>query len=341
MRRAQCIRLLGVAAVVWSCTSVAEREAESEAEDAVRGDAGLVDGGAANGSDTYDAQDQAGECADAFGVVCDVKSPSRLVALKSGTWAVSKHSGPVGATLTVDLSAKQAVLRYPVQGKEVVVTLELGEYDTTRDAGPRWDGGSEYRWGSYGCPGALGCHCATAAECDAGFCLTAGASGVCSMPCAATPDCPPGTACTGDYPGIDKKVCSPRQLCDPCTADDQCQAFGYAAGRCVKYGDVGSFCATACIFASDCPGDYVCSAAESVAGAQVFRCIKTDKGGAPFGQCPCSPHANQAKRTTACTTHKTIDGKLHKCQGVRGCGAGQLTDCALPGAGTATCAPTP
>ncbi len=180
-----------------------------------------------------------------------------------------------------------------------------GDADGGGKIGPK-DGGAPV-----GCeqPGALGCPCASAADCASGLCVPSLGGSVCAAPCGS---CPAGFVCAevpgtgGGFACVDPAV----TLCEPCSADEQCPG-----GLCVEYGpDLGSFCGVWCGGDDDCPEGYGCE--EVRPGSH--QCV------AAAGDCACSTYAAQAGAWTPCE-RQGADGT---CTGQRVClEAGPLPPC--------------
>jgi cysteine-rich repeat protein len=100
---------------------------------------------------------------------------------------------------------------------------------------------------------------------------------------------------------------------------------------CVRYGNAGNFCGSACSADSDCPMGYGCKDAVSVEGGQSKQCVQLGEDGAP-GQCSCSAMASKKKLQTVCAVEAVSgDGSLAgTCKGIRQCGASGLSPCTAP-----------
>ncbi len=155
--------------------------------------------------------------------------------------------------------------------------------------------------------------CASDAACESGLCLEGPEGKVCSRTCQAS--CPAGYACVAPDGGGDS-VCVSRHLdlCRPCQADAECASDGASPlARCVaRAHGAGSFCGLDCQADGDCPGGYVCEAADG----------ETKQCQPEAGVCACSPRAVAAAAETGCG--------LGACAGMRWCGDDGLTECDGP-----------
>lgn len=165
------------------------------------------------------------------------------------------------------------------------------------------------------CPGGTGCTCATAGDCNSGFCVETAAGLRCAPLC--TSDCAPGFVCRSAV-GEPINYCAPLGVrdCAPCTSNAGCNGAGAVPAACVSAGDAGSFCATVCQIASDCPAGTTCGV---VAGLSGKVCLPD--GG--LSACTCSEWAKAAGATTICSIQQ---GSL-ACPGSRGCSAAGLSAC--------------
>jgi len=110
--------------------------------------------------------------------------------------------------------------------------------------------------------------------------------------------------------GESKNLCIPKpwELCRPCVSDADC---GGADDKCVRLGDVESFCGLACEEQSDCPSGFTCLEV-NIAGftAVAKQCVPSSM------QCPClAMHAGSA---TTCD----ITNQWGTCTGKKTCKAG-------------------
>jgi len=170
-------------------------------------------------------------------------------------------------------------------------------------------------------PGTYGAACASADDCDSGFCIETPEGKVCTTQCSGC--CPTGFACL-DSGGRDPvSLCIPKMLhlCRPCLADNECVSTSNS-GLCVSYGDAGRYCGGECSAPSDCPSGYDCQESDGVQG-KGKQCVRTDL------QCTCSSKAIQQGAMTTCAVTTTAGS----CAGTRKCLATGLTAC---DAGTAT-----
>ena len=163
--------------------------------------------------------------------------------------------------------------------------------------------------------GCFGSTCTADSECEANVCTAHMGDFLCTMEC--TDECPPGWSCRTPE-GSDQKVCVSNvpQICQPCLADDECGALD-VSGRCVDYGDEGSFCSVQCSLDSDCPQDYICDAMPGDTDDSSKYCINLS------GTCSCSISAmNDAKETTC-----AISNEFGRCEGTRACTNSGLSEC--------------
>ncbi len=163
--------------------------------------------------------------------------------------------------------------------------------------------------------------CASAEDCDSGYCVDGFDGPVCSETCIG--ECPDGWSCrsvTNSYPDL-VFVCVPEvvRLCQPCQSDLQC-----AGGLCVgAVGDTPGYCTTTCSESTPCP--------------ESFECLTADGAGAST----CAP----ASGTCSCT--KATAGRLEpcvatnqwgSCVGLREClGADGFGPCDAPTASEEIC----
>ena len=176
------------------------------------------------------------------------------------------------------------------------------------------------------CPGGFGCECKTNGDCDSGWCLDTPAGMVCGKLCDSV--CPDGFTCQqmGGVGGDVQSVCVPKWgwRCEPCTASSQCAAPGQVGAQCVRYGDAGSFCGTACSQDADCGSGFGCQSVQSAEGTTALQCVRTG-----LAACDCSVRATKLSLATSCANGA--------CQGKRSCGAGGLSACDAPTAVTEVC----
>ncbi len=155
-----------------------------------------------------------------------------------------------------------------------------------------------------------GCACAEHSDCFDGLCLPTSDGFECAETC--IEECPQGAKCTLiSLPGADPKFACVEQtafLCMPCDEDADCHPPGpTAAGKCLEYGDEGSFCAIACADGA-CPAGYSCG---------------DDGWCAADAPCTCSVLGIDLKASTACQVVNEHGG----CQGERVCSAAGLSAC--------------
>jgi len=193
-----------------------------------------------------------------------------------------------------------------------------GTGDATPDGDVTTDGGGG---------GALGTPCTDGAECDSGLCADHAGGQVCAAACTADP-CGDGFRCLVPEGG-GTPLCLPvaASLCAPCITDADCtgNGGGIAGDRCFTTGGGGgSFCASACANADECPTGYTCNSVDPGDGA-VNLCVPTS------GQCDCSDWAVDNPVATPC---ETFGG----CEGTRTCTeAGTPSTCVPANGGFETC----
>ena len=199
--------------------------------------------------------------------------------------------------------------------------------------GPEADGGLGAEAAATNCEfpavpqaGEAGAACSVATDCNSGLCVEAPKGKVCSFACIDC--CPSGFVCQQQGQGGLSLVCMAAglALCRPCHADAECKKNGNGA-LCVRYGDNGSFCGSACGDGSDCAPGYACKASEGVSGAAGKQCVLAS------GECPCSDEAIAAAASTTCH----VSNAFGSCSGVRSCGAGGLSPCPAASPAEETC----
>ncbi len=156
---------------------------------------------------------------------------------------------------------------------------------------------------------AVGAACTTAAACASKLCAWDRNGQVCAAPCVAG-KCDAGWICGASDPSDTKsaQACVGKHLnlCRPCETVADC---GLGGGACRKSADgAGSFCATACAVAADCPKGFTCADKQ---------CVPT------AGECLCSAWAIHVKAATQCLV-KNSEGA---CPGTRACGENGLPAC--------------
>ncbi len=181
------------------------------------------------------------------------------------------------------------------------------------------------------CPGAPGCTCKEAKDCDGGFCIVTAKGQVCAKKCSST-ECGTDEKCVQAGTTDVVNICVPKAalLCNPCSTNAQCQNQASPDARCVDSGNNGAFCGTGCAADADCVPGYACSDVKDVAGAATKQCVPK-----AAAACACSPYAVAQQLSTKCFV-PTGDGK---CEGKRSCLAdgapgapagGGLTACLAP-----------
>ncbi len=178
------------------------------------------------------------------------------------------------------------------------------------------------------CPGGGGCVCTTNLDCDGGFCLQTLQGKRCAVSCVDT--CPAGESCLSTG-GTDVQFwCVPSWglFCRPCQADADCAVPGVAGAACVRYGDAGGFCGSACKADGDCPSGASCKLVPRVQGGDAMQCAAGPLDAAPG--CACEPAAVQGQWSTICweETPASAASPAMRCKGGRSCGDAGLGDCA-------------
>jgi hypothetical protein len=178
------------------------------------------------------------------------------------------------------------------------------QLDTASDTDTAGDSGGT-------CPGAPGCACKEAKECETGFCVTSEKGQFCAAKCA-DGSCPDGQKCVQAGTTDVLNVCVPKFpfLCNPCNSNDECKTQASPDAKCIAAGNNGSYCGSTCGADADCPGGYSCSDVKDVTGSATKQCVPKD-GAA----CSCSEYATAQQLSTKCYV-ATGDGK---CEGKRTC----------------------
>jgi hypothetical protein len=137
------------------------------------------------------------------------------------------------------------------------------------------------------CPGATGCACAAASDCESGFCVDTFGGRACSRVCGIEAPCPAGWECSSTTgPDGPVNVCvGPFLLCRPCSADPDCGKVS-SGNRCVEAGPDGRFCGLACAADAGCPDGFACDAGQ----------CRPSNGAA----CPCPEAFRAAGYSTEC-----------------------------------------
>ncbi len=182
------------------------------------------------------------------------------------------------------------------------------------------------------CPGASGCPCVDAADCENALCIQTPDGNACAVPC--TDACSNGYKCalvTGGGNDV-QTICVPRwlHLCDPCSANKDCDALGVQGARCVDHGADGHFCGSPCAALADCPTGYACTAVGTGNGNK--QCVP-DAGQGAMGTCMCSALAIAGQLSTTCS----LSTAAGTCVGNRACGPDGLSACNAPAPSTETC----
>ena len=172
-----------------------------------------------------------------------------------------------------------------------------------------------------GAGGGFMCECGGNADCDSGICVQTRFGKVCSKSCVEC--CPDGFSCEllgGTCPDC-KYACAPvgLNLCRPCDTNAECENPQAPQGeRCVRHGDIGSFCGISCELSEDCPEGYGCEDVETVSGSTTRQCVPID---GTF--CECSAFAIEQGAQTTCSA----TNELGSCAGKRECTAAGLGAC--------------
>jgi hypothetical protein len=159
--------------------------------------------------------------------------------------------------------------------------------------------------------------CTTPQECESGFCVFSGLSGVCSELCG-PPPCPTGYGCYsvlggGIDPGQVVQICVPEnnQLCTQCNLSSECSSAG--KDLCLPGPFGGNYCARDCTSVS-CPTGFTCNTL-NIQGLTVKQCQPT------MGSCDCH-NAGQMGMSLSCnilTPFGNCAGS-HVCMGTSGWG---------------------
>ena len=161
------------------------------------------------------------------------------------------------------------------------------------------------------CPGAPGCACKEAKDCDGGFCITTAKGQVCAKKCSSN-ECAADEKCVQAGTADVINICVPKYalLCNPCSANSQCQNQANPEAKCIDGGNNGAFCGNACAGDSDCAQTYTCSDVKDIGGAATKQCVPKTSAA-----CSCNAYAIAQQLSTKCFV-ATGDGK---CEGKRTC----------------------
>ena len=259
-------------------------------------------------------------------------------AVDSGAWRLFDAGGVDASDTTAGQTADVAA------SADAQVELEAG---ITSDGGSSADASvadaSTADAGPTTCPGAPGCSCAAAPDCNDGLCIETPLGRRCAAPCGAA--CEAGFACKKLTNGAGKTVdaCVPGwgRLCQPCGASKDCEAAGLTDALCVDQGASGLFCGAACVENDDCPAGYGCQVVNSTEGKKAKQCVRLPPSGSAeaFGECACWPASKADGLSTKCFANQTtLDGSVvGKCPGQRICGQTGLGDCILIAAKAEVC----
>ena len=161
-----------------------------------------------------------------------------------------------------------------------------------------------------GCATGEGCFlepCQQNADCLSGVCGLHLGELLCSESC--IDECPLGWTCQAveTSPGETVSACvsDVSHLCLPCIDDEDC------SGRCVDYGEEGSFCGASCV--DVCPTGYTCAQQSD----DSRQCVPTE------GVCGCTDYAISMELATGCAQSNDTG----VCVGLRICTADGLGDC--------------
>ncbi len=129
--------------------------------------------------------------------------------------------------------------------------------------------------------GGFGQPCNENSDCDKELCMPSISGRFCTTTC--IEKCPDGYSCRKvPFPGsedIFACVIPDTSLCRPCSKDADCSGVEGEVSRCLGYGKIGRFCATACS-AGACPTGYTCT--DTTVGEDVLSLCVAD-----LGDCPC------------------------------------------------------
>ncbi len=170
-----------------------------------------------------------------------------------------------------------------------------------------------------GCPGAAGCACVAAEDCDTTLCLETPDGKRCAKTCSDA--CPGGTVCAALPLGSDfvqACVSAWARLCSPCASHSDCNPPGLTGARCLDGGDGPDTCGSPCQQDVDCPAGSLCKASLDINGASSTQCVPVGPDGGK-GQCLCSDNAVNLGFSTACTAKLTQDGQELACAGIATC----------------------
>ena len=161
------------------------------------------------------------------------------------------------------------------------------------------------------CPGAPGCACKEAKDCDGGFCIATPKGQICAKKCSAS-ECAADEKCVQAGTTDVVNICVPKfaALCNPCSTNVQCQNQAATEAKCVDGGANGAFCGTACSADSDCATGYSCNDVKDIVGAATKQCVPKSSA-----SCACTDYAIAQQLATKCFV-ATGDGK---CEGKRTC----------------------
>jgi|GEM_PF-821249 len=173
--------------------------------------------------------------------------------------------------------------------------------------------------------GEPGYPCASAEDCNSGWCVPSAEGQVCSKTC--VEECPfPGWECVGvtDDNGNPSFVCLDQtvNLCNPCSQNKDCNSSATnAPNLCVDMGDAGNFCGMNCgQDGTACPPGYACTEIDGAPSVSRFQCLPAEGA-----MCSCNAWGQAQNAATTCNV--VVEG-VGACPGTRQCEPGGLSACA-------------
>jgi hypothetical protein len=174
-------------------------------------------------------------------------------------------------------------------------------------------------------PGAWGCPCANADECDSGLCIQSAGGQICTQTC--VDSCPADWVCKQQNASDTTFICLPRfvTLCRPCKEHKDCGGGAASIGeaKCLPFEKSenyfnGRFCGAPCGKDDECPDKYECKTLKlSEKEPETKQCVPKTK------DCTCSEQAVSLKLSTECWR----TNEFGTCKGTRTCTTEGLTLC--------------